>query len=484
MIPNVQFRRAQRRRRYPGNLLLLFFGFFVGDALSQNVVSRPSGFLRIEIPPGENVLLSTPFHPADDSINGVLKDQMTGGDELTADRVIKWDPAIPIYRGALKAGGTGDPEKDDKWFEDFVSWQLSDISFKPGEGFFILNRQDTTQTVFLCGEVVLHEVKGMSLQPGLSLFSYPFASPINLQDTQLKTDGAAAGETSEDADYVSDAAAQRSWLLQTPEGAQWTGEDGLPTDRALTIGAGYWYFRRRAEALVWDQPRPYADLFPSDAAPPRILDLSPTKDRAAITLKIACAGVEGEKLDIYYQDLTRAQGFDSEHGWAVAELDISVAGRKSLSWTDAGAKDRPAIGEVFARCYLVGRSDLDSDGDRVPDCREIFIQHTDPHTSNAPGVATGTPGRLASTKTPGAEGPSRTTKGIIYVDVKKGNDSFDGASAWVKSAQEKQGPKKSINSARRIAVKGDVISVAEGVYHENVRVHGVRLIPSGRVILD
>ena len=58
-----------------------------------------------------------------------------------------------------------------------------------------------------------------------------------------------------------------------------------------------------------------------------------------------------------------------------------------LEWVDRGSAERLCVTEVSARYYLVGRADIDSDGDGVPDARETFVYGTDPHdAASIPGA--------------------------------------------------------------------------------------------------
>lgn len=140
-----------------------------------NTVSLPAGFVRVLVPTNSEVLLSVPFDllPSPD-INDALFGQLTGAtNESAADVVRKWDPAGGQYLSAYKAQGVGQPNED-LWFSDFSTWSTSSLSIAPGEGFFIGNRQSTTQSVFLCGLVVLDGDYTVPLFSGFNLFGSPY----------------------------------------------------------------------------------------------------------------------------------------------------------------------------------------------------------------------------------------------------------------------------------------------------------------------
>ncbi|MEM7391521.1 MAG: hypothetical protein AAF492_04160, partial [Verrucomicrobiota bacterium] len=58
--------------------------------------------------------------------------------------------------------------------------------------------------------------------------------------------------------------------------------------------------------------------------------------------------------------------------------DLDTAGQQTFLWTDDGSGGRGRVDEVFARIYLVGRGDIDTDGDGIPDARETMVHGTDP----------------------------------------------------------------------------------------------------------
>ena len=156
--------------------------------------------------------------------------------EATADRLLKWDSRIPGYLSAFKADGTGLADIDGKWFTGFDSLLPADLTVEPGEGFFIQNRQNEAQSVFLAGKVTLDAAHTLVLEPPLSLFGSPYLAgrePV----------------TPEPSDRILDA----------------HGEPG-----PLQTGKGYWYHRQSDETLVWTHVRPYADPFPPEGSLPDI----------------------------------------------------------------------------------------------------------------------------------------------------------------------------------------------------------------------
>lgn len=168
-----------------------------GETNTQNTVSAPAGFLRLVLQPQTNVFAAMPFVATDPGIGSVLSNALTGANsESAADRVQKWDVSVQQYTNAYKY-------TDGAWYSDFTGFGPSDMSFHPGEGFFIQNRQATTQTVFLCGKVVLDGISTQTMASGYTFLGYPYPTAIRLNDTSLAADGAQAASSYTNSDHVS-----------------------------------------------------------------------------------------------------------------------------------------------------------------------------------------------------------------------------------------------------------------------------------------
>lgn len=385
-----------RQRRWPSVLLpigcvalLLAFGS-IASSFADNVVSKPVGFVRLTATSNQEILVSIPFDAFDASINAVLKGQLIGATNAEgADHVFKWDVSGQQYLSAFLADDTGQTNRDGLWFEDDVNWITSTLAFHPGEGFWIESRHPGTQAVYLAGTIVLAGTNSVTLGPALNLFSYPFSSRIALNNSDLAADGAYAASSVIDADMITDVASNRNfWLLDDTNSAnhwKWLDEDNVLANEFLTLGRGYWYNRRTTNEFTWSEPRPYADPFPRDNNPPCVTAMTFNAQGDQVTLCISARGVSGETLEIYYQDFSPTNAFDSTNGWKIAAQGLSTSNQTDLQWIDNGSGGRGAITVVFARYYVVARSDIDSDGDGLPDARETFIYHTSPATSDTDG---------------------------------------------------------------------------------------------------
>jgi hypothetical protein len=351
--------------------------------------SKPAGFVRKEVPAGTQRLSSTPFTPFDGSLNSLLDNQLTGEDnDDDADKIIKWDATSQAYTSAFKADNTSDVNKDGKWFVDDVNWVATSLTLAPGEGFWIQNQHAAAQNVFLMGKLVLDSSKSITLSENMNLFAYPFTSKINLNDSDLKNDGAhgaatqtggpdVISKTNSDADF---------WLLDDssdPNDGKWLDESNVLATESLKLGIGYWYNRQGTGSFTWTENLPYTDEFNVSATAPEITGMSINSSLDEITLTISCTGDSGETLMILYKDLTVDDSLTTGSGWSVAATGIATNSSTSVTWTDSGETSpaapvvaRDAITVPYIRIYMVARQDIDTDSDGLCDGIEKFTYGT------------------------------------------------------------------------------------------------------------
>lgn len=397
------------------------------NTYSQNLVSRPVGFVRVAVPSNAPVLASQPFRMLDQS------------NALTS-RVLKWDSE-----------------------SGYIS---SPATVETGDGFWLVNEPSTNQTIFLAGEVVLSPSNTALIHPGLNLVGYPYSGPVCLDETEL-------------------------WkLTNSVQILNAEAEEPSPADPAM--GKGYWVKSLSEECIVWTEIRPYENVFPASGFPD--IEAVTTKDGSSVALSIACEG--DEALDVFYQDITPTNHFESARNWKLAETDLRANGQTAIEWTDSGESDREAPGKVVARYYLVGRADIDLNGNGIPDAREQFMGSAeskyltpDYFSSETSTVAfswiisTNTD-LMKGDGTNGLPHPQPVFGRIIYVDRNCGSDLFSGRAALVVSGD---GPKKTIRSGVNAATQpGDMVVIRQGQYGENLNIAGrdVHVVIEGSVNLS
>ncbi|HPF99288.1 MAG TPA: hypothetical protein PLE77_04420 [Kiritimatiellia bacterium] len=355
------FQGRGARAALPAVALSCFLAAVSSAFCTDDFVSTPAGVIRLEVSSNSSMLVAMPFEPFDAAVGSIFSNQLTGAtSEGTADRVVKWNASAQQYAVFFKADGTGDPDKDGKWFEAGTNWMVASETLSVGEGFWIENRH-ADQRVFLSGDVVLIDTQSVEFASGLNLFGVLYSTKTILNTTDLANDGASQG------DQVQDAASNTCVFAN----GEWLNATGGVTDLVLKMGAGYWYNRVATNSLQWTEGRPYADLFDVGANAPRITTMVVNQSGQSVTLFVSCSGDVGETLEILSKDLADNDTFVSGAGWSAIEDGIATTGRMALTWVDPGA-----ISGVFCRVYLVGRQDIDSDNDGLDDAREVFVHQT------------------------------------------------------------------------------------------------------------
>jgi hypothetical protein len=465
---------------------------------ADNALSIPAGFVRVSIPAGQRALLSTPFYPLDDSLDGLFAGQLPCPTNGAGYRLLKWDSARQSYVAAVSvsaadtltgAGALSWTPQDDSATADLSPW--------PGEGFWLENRTECDRDVYLCGQLALDETIPLRFLPGANLFANPFCTALDIRQE---------GPALEPGDTV--------WGATT--NAEWVAVARADETAVLRIGSGYWYWKAGDRQGYWDLRRPYADVFPT-GGPPRIARMQARG--AEVTLTIACSGAEGESLDVFCQDIACTGRFVSAGPWTLADAGLRpsrvpltdwsacIAPRDEsvtlpepqpspavVRWTDCGIglRDRLSPGAVDVRVYVIGRGDLDSDGDGLPDARETLLYGTDPRAADSDGDAMpdgwevqnrlnplandagedpDSDGRSNLAEYRGGTRPqcAREHAVTFHVDCREGDDRYSGLA---ERSAGTDGPKRTINAALAAAIPGDTVLVHEGVYDESVDVRG------------
>jgi hypothetical protein len=428
-----------------------------GQAVGQTV-APPWGYVRIEIPPRQRALAAYPFQALDPDVSAVLEDQLTGAASAAdADRLLFWDAEQQQYVTAFKANPADSPDRDGgRWrHTDEASTPLA-WNLEPGTAFYVENRQDVSQNVYLAGAAVMDASQSRWLWPPLNLVGSPYAGALP--------------------------ASAADW----PDGE-------LVGDEPLRLGAGYWYRLRQEEPDVWTAARPYADVFGAAAFLPRIRALRVVGGGAEVELWFEAGAAV--RLEVYTRAVQPDETPDLERGWSVAaELTpAGAAGKTEAGWW---VWRQPIDPEPQARLYLVADADLDEDGDGLPSARERFVLQTDPTQpdtdgdgfsdaidtltrhinpiavdSNEDGIPDDwewTPsgdGSLTDANENFEGGPVPVRR-VIYVDEQSGLDSNPGT---------EERPVRTIKAGIGLVVRGDVMVLAPGIYDTDFDVAGLDL---------
>ncbi|NLG35535.1 MAG: hypothetical protein GX548_09305 [Lentisphaerae bacterium] len=325
-----------------------------GEAPAAGGVSRPAGYVRVDVPAGGLALAALPFDPFAGTLAELLEGQLGEGDSL-----LVWDADSGAYASLVRAadgswapapaGGAGEGDAG----EGDAAAPLA----AAGAVFWLRNSGGAARTAFLSGGVVLDAAREAVLPPGRSFASYPF----------LRAFAAAGPAGAGPADrLLAWDAASAAWL----EG----GAAGAPP-RPIPPGEGFAFDRAGAEPLAWSAPRPWPDPFPAAGGLPRIEALEVSADPPAARLLIRSEPGRGRPVHILFQDVPDGGSFDP-FAWRLAG-SFETGGSPLSEWADEGAPGRPPVTAPRARCYLAVCGLADADGDGVVDGLEAFLHKTD-----------------------------------------------------------------------------------------------------------
>lgn len=437
-------------------------------------ISQPAGYVAVDVAPGRARLACMAFEDSgDNTVGSVLGAQLKAG-----DRLLKWDALSQSYQCALKT--------ESGWVDAETPEEASELTLALGQGFWIENRQQGWQVVFLSGRVPLKESQSVPIEPGLNLFGYPYPASLGLQETKLAEQGAEAAGSQDDSDVVSRVLPTGTyvqyWLMASEGGTpQWVNVESDPGGPQLNPAEGFWYQRRPPDGLMWTEQRRYAaEIFGDGAGYPRILEVRVTPEEGKVKLTLAAGTQNDTKVDIYRQHLNK--GFRALDGWELAAADVA-AGAIPVIWEDpevaavyppeaqASEEDdsgppRPQLADL-GRVYVIATSE-DKDADGLSDARELLLHRSDPNSSDTDADGLSDAEEVAQGRDPSAAEPTDPAP-VLYVDAHTGNDSYSGLARLASGAD---GPKRTIRAALAVSQPGDIVEVASGTYTEVVNLCG------------
>ncbi len=324
-----------------------------GEAPAAGGVSRPAGYVRVDVPAGGLALAALPFDPFAETLAELLEGQLAEGDSL-----LVWDADSGAYAALVRAadgswapapaGGAGEGDAGEV--------EAAAPLAAAGAVFWLRNSGAAARSAFLSGGVVLDGAREAVLPPGRSFASYPF----------LRTFAAPGPAGAGPADrLLAWDAASASWL----EG----GAAGAPP-RPVPPGEGFAFERAGTDPLAWSEPRPWPDPFPAGGLP-RIEALEVSADPPAARLLVRSDPGRGRPVHVLYQDVADGGSFDP-FSWRLAG-SFETGGSPLSEWFDAADPFRPPVTAPRARCYLAVCGLTDADRDGLPDGLETFLYRTD-----------------------------------------------------------------------------------------------------------
>lgn len=197
-----------------------------------------------------------------------------------------------------------------------------------------------------------------------------------------------------------------------------------------------------------------------------ITDMQFDEIQKSIRLSITNPLSQSVQVEVFYKDSPDGLAITNTTGWlAATNAPMTMSAGQNTRFNHAVN----AMAVTKTRYYVVGRTDVDTDGDALSDAREMLVYGTDDRNPDSDGDGVNDGAEVAAGTNPkGAVGT------VFVVDGANGNDINNGTSL----------PKRTIAAALLAAAPGDTVVVEAGTYVGKIVVpNGVRLLTRGKVII-
>ena len=359
-----------------GLAMALALAFVQGTASlrADGVAAPPAAVVRLPVPANACVQAGVPVDPFDITLNSFLFGQLTGATNgCSGDLLQVWDYTNQALVAAYRAGAGSSNLVDGAWYADLTHATGSAIALPLGTGFLVSNRQAVAQELWMAGmlpgdsSIALVAPTGFSLMAGPypEALAFPADSPIGAIDAlDVLQAWSATGSFARVFQPELDGNSNLRFTPQSP-----AGDNGV-----LDLGQGFWYVRGVAETLSWPFARPYEWLFDTNLTP-RIVNACASPASGQIQLTIAAGSADGT-FDIFRQNVGPGQNFAVSNTWTMLAAALPISANTSTNWTDTPPSRSGDMADMLV--YAVADNTRDSDGDDLPDGREVFLYHTDP----------------------------------------------------------------------------------------------------------
>jgi len=222
------------------------------NIVGYNTAVKPAG--------GQFNLIGVQFDAFDPTLLGVLGTNQLAAGALPqlADRVYIYDPSVPRYHTyALRTGVNG--------FRDVDNWNGTNVNpnVPAGTAMWILSKAGAVSNMLtIAGEAVDVATQSVNVVKGFQLLAYPFSCEIDLNNTQLTTQGTkGALPQLGDRAYVWKATGgYTTYGLHTTGQFRDTSAWGSPAGACpIALGTALWYEARNA--FTWQENNKYLSAF-------------------------------------------------------------------------------------------------------------------------------------------------------------------------------------------------------------------------------
>ena len=228
----------------------------IAIAQQTNVLSRNAvGYVRIDCPSNSYTMAAVNFIGlVDNDISTIFGDQLTGFHNISlSDEVVIWNgSSYDRYWKPAPLGGS-------TWVK-YPEIVETTNTIEPGQGFWLINKQATNQSLYLMGEVpdqYTMPTNELPVYEGYNQLSYSF--PVEVAITNLNFSSAVQGSNKNAADNIilwDNASKEYVLYWYAPPG--WV-KDGtvIETEDTIPPGTAFWYVRRTNSTMDWIESKPY-----------------------------------------------------------------------------------------------------------------------------------------------------------------------------------------------------------------------------------
>ncbi len=237
--------------------------------VSSNVV----GYQKLTIPASGYALLANPFtivgsdgegFAINDMFTGDEENSQAGNNSALGDQLQVWDSSIQGYTTYFFSARTT-PAK--QWAAVATPRVATTETFNLGDGYWYLNRKETSYDLTVSGEVSTKEVE-VTLAPGYTLVCNPFPADLPLNDENMNWPAtkATARNNSECGDqnqfWDIDVQGYTTYFFsaRTTPARQWAAvaTPRVATTDSIPAGQGFWYLNRGTEDITITLKSPLA----------------------------------------------------------------------------------------------------------------------------------------------------------------------------------------------------------------------------------
>ena len=242
---------------FPGIVFLLpprMISDWLSDVKAEAEVesSNTVGYQKIQLTVGFN-MISPAFNEIGGNIKAIKnifeeKTGWTAGEaDSEADYIYIWHNGGYAYTYFVSS------DADGAWANGEESFSETEDQLPENVGFWLYNR-GSARTVTLAGEVPTEDAV-ISIIPGFTMVSNPFAAPIPVKSIAATSGEFVAGEADSEADYIyiwRNGGYDATYFVSSDADGAWAnGEESFSeTEDTIAPGEAFWFYRRGSAMTI------------------------------------------------------------------------------------------------------------------------------------------------------------------------------------------------------------------------------------------